>query len=285
MIFIDYTSFRPPSKWKKKAKRQLRGVASFHAFGNLPDRNLRIDNRNYVWSEIKTLIINSTVNKCWFTEGTSDVSHFQIEHFRPKKLVKILPAKFACPEQRTVNEPNSYWWLTFNYKNFRICGQVTNSNKGNYFPLKQGSPTANLPSSDITTEQVILLDPTVESDTKLLTFDINGTPIPSANPTTHPYDYLRAVTSIKVYGLKDGIVHDARKRKLADLKILVDKINNYDSLLQANPTNFPMQQVIQQECSLLVAMTHKNQPFSKMVTVFLSYIPYQWASDYVHPFI
>jgi hypothetical protein len=285
VIFVDYNVFRPSKKWKKKARKQLRQLIVFQAAGNIAQRNIHIDARQYVWSEIKAHIIKVTYNKCWFSEGGSDVSHFHIEHFRPKKLVEILPAKFGCAEARPTNEPNSYWWMAFNYKNFRICGQIVNSYKGNYFPLAPGSITCNSLSSNINLEQVILLDPAVQADTDLLTFDINGMPVASANPMLNPYGYLRADLSIKVYGLKDGLVIEARKRKLADLNILIDKINRYYQLLIADPTNAALMEIIQTECSFLVAMSKGHQPFSKMAKVRIEFIPYQWAIDFVHPFL
>lgn len=285
MIFVDYSKYRPSKAWKKKAKKHLRQLSSLHASGNITGRNTRIDSRQYVWSEIKSQIIHSTYNKCWFSEGKSDVSHFHIEHFRPKKLTEILPTKHACAEQRTANEPNSYWWLTFSYKNYRLCGQIVNSHKGNYFPLRPGSPVCSSPFLNITTEQVMLLDPTIEKDTDLLTFDINGMPIHSADQILEPYEYLRADISIKVYGLKDRLINDARKQKLKDLNILVDKINRYYQLFINDSTNPALIEIIRTECSMLIAMTKKHQPFSKMVKVNVGYIPYQWAIDYVHPFL
>lgn len=283
MIFIDYKKFKPSKKWQRKAKEQLLPLVAFQTAGQISDRNIRIDGRQYVWSEIKSQIIQATFNKCWFSEGTNDVSHFHIEHFRPKKLVEILPAKFGCPEERVANQPNCYWWLTFHFKNFRICGQIVNSYKGNYFPLKQGSPVSNLPSHNLSLEQILLLDPTIKSDTELLTFDINGTPIPSADPLVNAHEYLRADISIKVYGLKNELISNARKRKLTDLNILIDKINRYYLMLVADPLNNDLASIVKEECSWLVSMTKEHQPFSKMVKSRIKFIPYQWATDFVFP--
>ena len=94
MIFIDYSVFRPSKKWKRKAKKQLDQLVAFQAAGNIAQRNIRIDARQYVWSEIKTQIIQATCNKCWFSEGASDVSHFHIEHFRPKKNDRTLTSNY-----------------------------------------------------------------------------------------------------------------------------------------------------------------------------------------------
>lgn len=284
MIFIDYSFFRPSKKWKVKSKKNLKQLSPFHLAGNFTDRDRKIDGRQYVWSEIKSQIILATVNKCWFSEATSDIAHLHIEHFRPKKKVVVLPLKLSCVEQRNAEERNCYWWLTFNYKNFRICGQIVNSYKGNYFPLRVGSAVCHSWNSSVKIEEPILIDPTISTEVDLLTFDINGVPIPSSvNPLSH--EYLRARISIEVYGLKDALLHEARQRKLADLKILINKVNRYYTFLESDPRNLILQEVIQTECSMLVAMTGKNQPFSKMVTVNLKLIPYQWAMDYIHPFL
>nr|WP_314835124.1 hypothetical protein [uncultured Flavobacterium sp.] len=285
MVFIDYNKYRPSKKWKNKAKKQLKILQAFQQAGNSVKRNKHIDNRQYVWSEIKSQILKVTYNKCWFTEGTSDVAHFHIEHFRPKKLVEVLPNKFAFSEARTINENNCYWWLAFDYNNFRICGAIINSFKGNYFPLQPGSSICTSSSANLSLEKVVLLDPTIESDTKLLTFDIDGTPIPSANQTTNNTDYLRADLSIKIYGLKSELIVSARNRKLADLNILIERINKHNDYLDKDPTNAILRSIITDECSDLITMANESQPFSSMVKKRIEFIPYQWVTDFVQPYI
>ena len=49
-----------------------------------------------------------------------------VEHFRPKLEVKEL-----YKEQNR----EGYWWLAFDYHNFRVCGNVGNRKKGGWFPL------------------------------------------------------------------------------------------------------------------------------------------------------
>lgn len=285
MIFIDYNKYRPSRKWKNKAKKQLKILIAFQRSGNSFHRNKHIDKRQYVWSEIKAQIIKTTYNKCWFTEGTSDVAHFHIEHFRPKKFVEILPAKFAFAEARIVNENNCYWWLAFDYNNFRICGALINSYKGNYFPLQVGSPVSSLSSDNLSLEQVVLLDPTVESDTELLTFDINGCPIPSSNQIVDPVGYYRADLSIKLLGLKDPLIVTAREIKLQDVNILINMIDKHYQFLLEDPLNIALQIIIQDECSTLISMSKPHQPFSKMAKKRIEFIPYQWAVDFVHPYL
>lgn len=283
MIFIDYSVYRPSKKWRNKSKKELRKLVHFQSIGHVTNRNKLIDSRQYHWTKIKKQIIDVTYNKCWFSEGTSDVSHFHIEHFRPKKKVEIINSKYGYIEGRVANDINSYWWLAFEHKNYRICGAISNSIKGNYFPLKNGSSVCNNPSSNLNSEEVVLLDPTVKSDTELLVFDITGTPIPSADEITDFYNYFRADLSIKIYGLKDELISNGRKQKLADINTLIDKIEDYYNRYKDVLPDDDFLYLITTECSTLISFTFPKQAFSKMARNRIEFIPYQWAVDFVHP--
>ena len=37
-----------------------------------------------------------------------------------------------------------YWWLAFDYMNFRVCGNVGNHKKGGWFPLGENSRFSSL---------------------------------------------------------------------------------------------------------------------------------------------
>ncbi|HMJ69760.1 MAG TPA: hypothetical protein VK508_12740 [Cyclobacteriaceae bacterium] len=285
MIFIDNKKFRPSKLWLRKARKHLKVLIKYNGAGQPQERNNYIDARHYVWTEIKQGLITATVNKCWFTEGTSEVAHLHIEHFRPKKEVKLLNKKHNCAEGRAVASTECYWWLAFSYKNYRISGALINSYKGNFFPLQPGSFVGNSKNDNVSLETPILLDPTVKTDCDLLSFDINGDPFPTANVTTHPYEFQRAQLSIYLYGLKDDLIVTARKRKLQDLNLAIKKIDRYYHLSLGDPLNVALKEVLTEECSYLVAMTNMNQPFSKMVKSRLQLIPYQWAIDLVHPFL
>ena len=117
MIFIDYSVYRPSRKWKNNSKKIFRILAKFQSIGDIIKRNKLIDSKQPHWTKIKREIIKATYDKCWFSEGKSDVSHFHIEHFRPKKKVKIVTTKYGYVEARTTDDINSYWWLAFEYKN------------------------------------------------------------------------------------------------------------------------------------------------------------------------
>ncbi len=284
MIHIDISNFRPPKAWRRKAKEHLKKIIKLQNSGNIVDRNTYIEN-HACWSEIKNLIIAVGLNKCWFSEGTSDVAHLHIEHFRPKKKVKLLNPIHNCAEARAIETSECYYWLAFNFRNYRICGQLVNSYKGNHFPLRPGSFIANNRADDFRLEEPILLDPTVPGDVDLISYDIDGLPYATANPITHPYEYLRAEVSIKLFGLKDSLIIEARKRKLQDLNANIAKIDRWYKLLEADPKNDTLLGVVKEECSYLIAQANRTQPFSRMVSVRIRLIPYQWATDFVVPYL
>lgn len=283
MIFIEYSVYRPSKKWRNKSKEIFRKLAKFQSIGDISKRNKLIDGRDYHWTKIKKEIIQTTYNKCWFSEGTSEISHLTIEHFRPKKKVEIVTPKYGYIEARTGNDNNSYWWLAFEYKNYRLCGPISNSYKGNYFPLKIGSFVSKNPSHNLNNEEIVLLDPTIKADTELLTFNIVGDPFPSANEITDNYNYFRADLSIQIFGLKDELISNARKQKLADINILIDKIDEYYEKFKTKLNAPDFDYLIQNECSILISFTYPSQPFSKMAKNRIELIPYQWAIDFVHP--
>ncbi len=111
-------------------------------------------------------------------------SHWDVEHFRPKKNAKDADG--------TVRE--GYWWLSFDWRNYRICGNVGNRKKGTFFPLRKGSPVATS-ANRITDDEIhYLLDPTKEVDANLLSFDETGDAIPM--PDAGAWNTERAEYSI-----------------------------------------------------------------------------------------
>ncbi len=86
------------------------------------------------------------------------------EHFRPKKEAKALDGTIR----------DGYWWLAFDYMNFRVCGNVGNRKKGGWFPLQDGSLRSSYEKRCEESETGYLLDPIDIDDVKLLAFDEEG---------------------------------------------------------------------------------------------------------------
>src|SRR5689334_14548604 len=123
MRHISIAGKKPDDAWLAKAEALLTELQQ------APDRaarNLIIDQRAALWGELKEWLLTLSHQKCWFSEAKDCFNHWHVEHFRPKKSAKDADG----------TEYDGYWWLAFNWTNFRICGSVGNAKKGTFFPLR-----------------------------------------------------------------------------------------------------------------------------------------------------
>jgi len=153
-----------------------------------------------VWGELKTWLLSLSHNKCWFSEAKDCFNHWDVEHFRPKKSAKDLDG----------TEHDGYWWLAFDWQNFRICGNAGNRKKGTYFPLREGCPRASCPGHDLRNEDPQLLDPIDEDDPNLLSFNFEGRAIPLAG-LEDEWDKKRVEYSVERFNLDFPPLMDKRK--------------------------------------------------------------------------
>jgi len=137
-----------------------------------PARDAVIDAKEQVWRDLKEWLLAFSHGKCWFSDAKDIFSHWHVEHFRPKKDAK----------DEDGHEDDAYWWLAFDWTNYRICGSVGNSAKGTFFPLRPGTTRVGR-TGDIRAESPTLLDPADPDDPHLLTFDLEGKAIPAAHVT------------------------------------------------------------------------------------------------------
>ena len=142
------------------------------AHAKLKQRNELIDKKSSHWGKLKPWLLALSHGKCWFSESKDLYSHYDVEHFRPKKVAKNLG-----PD----GERDGYWWLAFEYSNFRICGNVGNCKKGGWFPLKAHSLCSTFGNQCEESETPYLLDPTDPADVALIAFDEEGSAIPAPN--------------------------------------------------------------------------------------------------------
>jgi len=142
--------------WLDKAKNLTDLLAA------APDKAARdaiIDAQaNQIWGEIKDWLLSLSHNKCWFSEAEDIFSHRDVEHFRPKKACKRKVG------QKRITYEDGYWWLTYDWKNYRICGNVGNGKKGIMFPLLIGSSVATCNGLSYQNECPIFLDPASPAD-------------------------------------------------------------------------------------------------------------------------
>ena len=222
MIYINNRVIPPSAKWLKKA---IELTDAMEAAPNDAERFKIIDKNHRIWKLLKESLKSMSYGKCWYSEARELYSHYHVDHFRPKK--KALD---------TNNEDQGgYWWLTFNWENYRLMGSVGNSKKGDYFPVKRHK--AKKPDDPINDEVYYLLDPSNKEDIKLLNFEETGKAIPAANEKNAKWSYLRAKETIEWYDLNYEELKEERKRiwrttvdEILDTQILIDEFEVTQSI-------------------------------------------------------
>lgn len=206
MRYIDIKKIRLPEGWLEEAAQALDDVR------NLPpaERLKGINRHASVWRELKTALAEISHQKCWYCESKEIRSDNPIDHFRPKGSV------IECSDHE------GYWWLAFEYTNYRFCCTYCNSHredemagtvggKAGHFSLQDESKRAVKEGDDIKAESPCLLDPTKASDPGLLFFNQDGNAIPRYSKEAHSYLYCRAKKSIKDYHLNHYMIVTQRK--------------------------------------------------------------------------
>lgn len=173
-----------------------------------------IDDRADEYRKLREALWHLGSMKCWYSEAKLQEQQGQVEHFRPKKKV----AKVKHP---------GYWWDAFDWGNLRLAHPTVNvrvtdyltgklAGKGTYFPLRDEMQRATDKAGEAN-EQVVLLDPTVIGDCRLLSFDLSsGRPVPRFKKEVDEWKFQRADLSIDFY-------HLAEATWVVDRKDLIDE--------------------------------------------------------------
>jgi uncharacterized protein (TIGR02646 family) len=188
--------------WKAKSKLLLDDLAKLERTGRRKERNELIDANSGHWGALKPWLLALSSGKCWFAEVRDLYSHYDVEHFRPKKEARALDA----------NVRDGYWWLAFDYMNFRACGTVGNRKKGGWFPLKDGSLCSSFAAPCEESETRYLLDPIDDDDVALLAFDEEGKVI--AMPGISAWDEARVDETVKRLKLNEYEPLAEERRKI-----------------------------------------------------------------------
>lgn len=188
--------------WLVKSKELIAVLAQLDADGKLVERNAQIDANSAHWGKLKEWLLFLSYGKCWFSEVRELYSHYDVEHFRPKKEAKAIDAAVR----------DGYWWLAFNYMNFRACGNVGNRKKGGWFPLKDGSHCSTHAAQCEEAEEPYLLDPVDAEDVALLAFDEEGKAVPM--PNASEWEVLRVTETVKRLKLNEHTPLAEERRKV-----------------------------------------------------------------------
>ena len=166
MRYTDIRKVALPDGWEAQAEEARNAVKAIAPEG----RPEAISKRSGLWAALKQPLADVSHEKCWYCETRRVRDDCAVDHFRPKSA-------------RSSDNHNGYWWLAFDYRNFRFsckyCNEVRidpetsrRGGKGSSFPLLEGGIRATGPDDNLEVERCALLDPSREGDAQLLGFHI-----------------------------------------------------------------------------------------------------------------
>ena len=275
MRWIDTSKYTPPTEWLEKAEKLTDDLkaAKTHA-----ERQEIIKGNSKMWKELKDDLLELSHNKCWYSEAKKDISFFDVDHFRPKSIVKKLDGELP-----TSNSSEGYWWLAFDWKNYRPSGEICNRKindeygicrgKQNYFPLVAGCTCANSPDDDINKEIPYLLDPTVQEDVQFIDFDSQGLPVPAAPNAT--FEYIRAKLTIKLLFLDNVLLTDQRLVVWDRCQRKLNEVANM--MIERDCTSPVLEKAIKTIFKDIREMADDKEEFSSVAKACLLQSEFKWA--------
>lgn len=122
-----------------------------------------IESKEDLWRDdrIRNWLLSQFNNKCWYSEAQDSVSSVHVDHYRPKGRLK---------QELGGETEEGYWWLAFDWRNYRICGQLLNVKKGDLFPIIEGKRCMPDSPESIQLEAPILIDP-LGDQTRLISYE------------------------------------------------------------------------------------------------------------------
>jgi uncharacterized protein (TIGR02646 family) len=271
MRYIDIDSLELPDGWHIRAEEALESLrqevslaeASAIALGEDPvfarkkaiTDGLAIPSRAQIWQSLNSHLAKLSYGKCWYSESRNPTADKNVDHFRPKNRVNEDP------------DHEGYWWLAFQWRNYRYSSQWCNQRRVNdvngtsggkwyHFPLCEGSFRARLEEEDWELEEPELLDPIDPDDWKLLTFRQDGYPIPAKHPGT--LEYERAATSIIVYHLDCNELVTERRALAGHIQRLIQ----YMETLRPKITDLKMKTLYKQQQKELLRAIRSDAEYS-----------------------
>ncbi len=258
MIHINRHGFSPDPNWINRADAITQQLL---AAGSTDERNNLIDSNEALWTELKDFLLSISHEKCWYSEARDSYNHLHVDHFRPKKVAIGLDKK----------DKGGYWWLAFQWTNYRVCGGTGNVRKKDKFAVR--SNKSNEPGTPIDDEIIYFLDPTEEEDILKITFNSNGeiTPI-----TTTGWDYERATYTIVSLNLNFKKLKEARQALwvkcsglLNEAQVLMTENNSSPSAKRSGQ--------IKEKLKQLKELVDKRSPFSATAKACLRSAGVDWA--------
>src|SRR6266702_8013350 len=267
-------------EWLAKARNAYEEVRCLPPY----KRAEAINERRDIWSELKEKLAQLSHGKCWYCESLEVRGDKAVDHYRPKNEVKKCRGHIG------------YWWLAFNWENFRYSCQYCNERrkdrktgktggKGSYFPLlnetnrvfDEGEPY------EILQEEPKLLDPTVMTDPLLVTFDLEGTAQPARKQEEFPNEYERAKVSIELYHLNHTDLKERRQVLVCNqIELLIEEGDKYSWLLQKPENRVAARQGYEVVMKRLLSLIREDAIYSAAARAVLkTYRDRIWVDEFL----
>ena len=249
MRYIDFSliDLNDPEvkNWLRKAKEKTSQLASC----STDDQRKQFLRRGNIWSKFKPILIKYYGEKCWYSECDLTGSFGDVDHFRPKGK--------STDENGKVFLPEGYWWLAYDYLNYRLSCEKCNrpfggGGKGDRFPLKPGtSPAAVHDKNDMP----LLLDPCVLRDVQIIDCDETGEIISLSGDI---YETERVNISKQIYNW--NCFNSARKKIRSECKVALEML---DFFYYSNPDKLDM------PLKQLEKLTDERAPYSSFAKKYI----------------
>ena len=210
----DSGRFTSPSpRWfKKSCNAKIRAICS-SATGEL-----NIERSIYTDLEVNNALSNLFFDKCAYCECKFVRQDVNVEHYRPKGRVG------------EARDHPGYYWLAYNWDNLlpscTLCNQkrreiksvdgdrsYSTGGKGDSFPIVDESHRAYSSDDDLTLEEPLLLNPTIDDPSGHISFDPSGEAM---------HFTKRGEVSIITYHLNARRIKAARKHVIKQLLCLLN---------------------------------------------------------------
>ena len=150
----------PPADWLADAQEY---TDELNAATGKKERDLIIKKYESLWTDdrIRDWLLAQFSNKCWYTEAKESISPIHVDHYRPKGRLRVDYADEGV---------EGYWWLAFDWNNYRIAGWLINSKKNDVFPILHGSRALPGDAASLELECPVLIDPRRE-EARLISYE------------------------------------------------------------------------------------------------------------------
>jgi len=259
MIFVNIDNYQPDEDWLERAD----ALTDQLLIAAPADRAAIIDANVAMWGEFKQHLCDALQRKCWYSESVNDFAHCHVDHFRPKSS--------ALDENG--DDQGGYWWLAFNWANYRYSAPAGNVRKRDYFHVNANK--ANLPTDALENEDIRFLDPTEPEDPNKLKFNNAG--IISAKETDLvSRDYIQAEYTIRRMNLNMVGLVEGRRDKYRKTARLIRQVEKLLALQRIN-LDMARRQTIKGKQLELMELAGRFSEYSAAVKYCLRECGHDWA--------